>query len=186
MFFGSIPALVTPFAGGRVDEDTFRELVEWQIDEGSNGLVPCGTTGEAATLIDRRASPGGRDRGRGGARPGAGDRRLRVQQHRARDRADDRSPRRPAPTPPCSCRLTTTGRTRRASPPICPPSPSSDLPIIVYNVPSRTVTDISVETMAEDVEAAQCRRRQGRDRQPRPGVGPAARLRRGVRPAVGQ
>src|SRR5690349_673687 len=50
MFFGSIPALVTPFAEGRVAEDTFRELVEWQIAEGSNGLVPCGTTGESATL----------------------------------------------------------------------------------------------------------------------------------------
>ena len=50
MFFGSIPALVTPFAAGRVDEAAFRDLVEWQIDEGSNGLVPCGTTGEAATL----------------------------------------------------------------------------------------------------------------------------------------
>ena len=50
MFFGSIPALVTPFAAGRVNEAAFRDLVEWQIDEGSNGLVPCGTTGEAATL----------------------------------------------------------------------------------------------------------------------------------------
>ena len=50
MYFGSIPALVTPFVDGRVAEDTFRDLIEWQIDEGSNGLVPCGTTGEAATL----------------------------------------------------------------------------------------------------------------------------------------
>src|SRR5437870_3146685 len=50
MFFGSIPALVTPFLGGRVAEDTFRALVEWQIEQGSNALVPCGTTGEVATL----------------------------------------------------------------------------------------------------------------------------------------
>ena len=50
MFFGSIPALVTPFSGNCVDEDSLRQLVEWQIDEGSNALVPCGTTGEAATL----------------------------------------------------------------------------------------------------------------------------------------
>src|SRR5690349_22016098 len=50
MFFGSIPALVTPFSGGRVAEDTFAEFVEWQISEGSNALVPCGTTGEVATL----------------------------------------------------------------------------------------------------------------------------------------
>ena len=49
MFFGSIPALVTPFVGGRVSEDTFNELVEWQINEGSTALVPCGTTGEVAT-----------------------------------------------------------------------------------------------------------------------------------------
>jgi len=50
MFFGSIPALVTPFSDGRVAEDTFAELVEWQIAEGSDALVPCGTTGESATL----------------------------------------------------------------------------------------------------------------------------------------
>ena len=50
MFFGSIPALVTPFSGNCVDEDSLRDLVEWQIDEGSNALVPCGTTGEGATL----------------------------------------------------------------------------------------------------------------------------------------
>ena len=50
MFFGSIPALVTPFSNGRVAEDTLRAFVEWQIAEGSNALVPCGTTGEVATL----------------------------------------------------------------------------------------------------------------------------------------
>src|SRR3954467_13868736 len=50
MFFGSIPALVTPFSGDRVAEDTFVEFVDWQIAQGSNALVPCGTTGESATL----------------------------------------------------------------------------------------------------------------------------------------
>ena len=50
MFFGSIPALVTPFAAGRVDEAAFRALIDWQIEEGSSALVPCGTTGETATL----------------------------------------------------------------------------------------------------------------------------------------
>ena len=50
MFFGSIPALVTPFSGGRVAEDTFADFIEWQITEGSNALLPCGTTGECATL----------------------------------------------------------------------------------------------------------------------------------------
>ena len=52
MFSGSIPALVTPFAGDGIDEAAFRRLVDWQIAEGSNALVPCGTTGEAPTLTN--------------------------------------------------------------------------------------------------------------------------------------
>ena len=50
MFSGSIPALVTPFRDGRFDEALFRDFVDWQIAEGSSGLVPCGTTGESATM----------------------------------------------------------------------------------------------------------------------------------------
>jgi 4-hydroxy-tetrahydrodipicolinate synthase len=50
VFTGSIPALVTPFRDGRVDEKALQSLVEWQIAEGSSGLVPCGTTGESPTL----------------------------------------------------------------------------------------------------------------------------------------
>jgi len=50
MFKGSITALVTPFTQGRVDEDALRDHIEWQIEEGSSGLVPCGTTGESPTL----------------------------------------------------------------------------------------------------------------------------------------
>jgi 4-hydroxy-tetrahydrodipicolinate synthase len=50
MFSGSIPALVTPFRDGAFDEAAFRSFVDWQIDAGSTGLVPCGTTGESATM----------------------------------------------------------------------------------------------------------------------------------------
>ena len=50
MFSGSMPALVTPFRDGAVDYKTLEELVEWQISEGSTGLVPVGTTGESPTL----------------------------------------------------------------------------------------------------------------------------------------
>lgn len=51
MFKGSIPALVTPFTqAGAIDEDAFVKHVEWQISEGSHGLVPVGTTGESPTL----------------------------------------------------------------------------------------------------------------------------------------
>jgi 4-hydroxy-tetrahydrodipicolinate synthase len=50
MFRGSIVAIVTPFKEGRVDEDAYRELIEVQINNGTSALVPCGTTGESATL----------------------------------------------------------------------------------------------------------------------------------------
>ncbi|RIV88660.1 4-hydroxy-tetrahydrodipicolinate synthase [Aurantiacibacter xanthus] len=50
MFSGSIPALATPFADNRVDEQAYRRFIEWQIENGSSALVPCGTTGESATL----------------------------------------------------------------------------------------------------------------------------------------
>ncbi|HKR92798.1 4-hydroxy-tetrahydrodipicolinate synthase [Novosphingobium sp.] len=50
MFSGSIPALVTPFRDGAFDEQAFRRLVDWQIECGSSALVPCGTTGENSTL----------------------------------------------------------------------------------------------------------------------------------------
>lgn len=49
-FFGAFTALVTPFNNGVIDEDSYRNLIEWQIENGINGLVPCGTTGESATL----------------------------------------------------------------------------------------------------------------------------------------
>lgn len=50
MFKGSFPALVTPFSNGAVDWDTLKKLVNWHIDQGSHGLVPVGTTGESPTL----------------------------------------------------------------------------------------------------------------------------------------
>jgi len=50
MFRGSIAALITPFRNGQVDQRAFQEFVEWQIAEGTHGVVPCGTTGESPTL----------------------------------------------------------------------------------------------------------------------------------------
>lgn len=50
MFSGSITALVTPFRDGKFDEETFRKLIDFQVENGTKGLVPCGTTGESATL----------------------------------------------------------------------------------------------------------------------------------------
>ena len=50
MFTGALIAIVTPFRNGKVDERAFGDLIEWQIANGTNGIVPCGTTGESATL----------------------------------------------------------------------------------------------------------------------------------------
>ena len=50
MFTGSLVALITPFKDGSVDEKGFEKFVAWQIKEGTDGLVPCGTTGESPTL----------------------------------------------------------------------------------------------------------------------------------------
>jgi len=50
MFKGSFVALITPFSNGAINEEAFQSFVEWQVQEGTNGLVPCGTTGESPTL----------------------------------------------------------------------------------------------------------------------------------------
>ena len=50
LFSGVLTAIVTPFKNGGVDEEAFRALIDWQISQGVHGLVPCGTTGESATM----------------------------------------------------------------------------------------------------------------------------------------
>ncbi|MEA3223437.1 MAG: 4-hydroxy-tetrahydrodipicolinate synthase [Thermodesulfobacteriota bacterium] len=53
MFSGAIVAIVTPFKGGKIDEKAFQDLIKFQMDEGISGIVPCGTTGESATLTHK-------------------------------------------------------------------------------------------------------------------------------------
>src|SRR3954464_10457939 len=80
---GSMVALVTPFRNGAVDEEALRALARWQIEKGTDALVPCGTTGEGATLTSDerfkvvRACAGGARRGGGAGRRGPGARRRR-------------------------------------------------------------------------------------------------------------
>src|SRR5262249_58437322 len=50
MFHGSLTALITPFRNGEVDEPAFQKFVDWQIKEGTDAVIPCGTTGESPTL----------------------------------------------------------------------------------------------------------------------------------------
>ena len=98
-FRGSFTALVTPFKNGAVDEKAFRDLVDWQIAEGTNGLVPVGTTGESPTLSHdehKQVVEWCVDQAK---RPGAGDRRRRLEFDRRGDRSVASTPRRPAPTP---------------------------------------------------------------------------------------
>ena len=148
MFFGSIPALVTPFSGNCVDEDSLRGLVEWQIAEGSNALVPCGTTGEAATLsIDehRRVVEITVEvaRGRVPVIAGCGSNNTayaveltKIAKAAGADAA--------LHVPPYYNRPNQDGIYLHLS-----AVADLDIPIILYNVPSRTITDISVETMAK-------------------------------------
>ena len=147
MFFGSIPALVTPFSGNCVDQDSLRELIEWQIDEGSNGLVPCGTTGEAATLtIDehRRVVEIAVEvaRGRVPVIAGCGSNNTAhaiALTNIAKEAGADAA----LHVPPYYNRPNQDGIYAHLA-----AVAEYDIPIILYNVPSRTITDISVETMA--------------------------------------
>jgi 4-hydroxy-tetrahydrodipicolinate synthase len=148
MFFGSIPALVTPFSGGRVAEDTFRELVDWQIAEGSNALVPCGTTGEVATLShdDHRhvvATAVETANGRVPVIAGCGSYSTAASLEMIRAAADVGADAALVVVPyynkPSQAGLAAH---------FLHLAEHSPLPIIVYNVPSRTVADISVDTLA--------------------------------------
>jgi 4-hydroxy-tetrahydrodipicolinate synthase len=149
MFFGSIPALVTPFSDGRVAEDTLRDLVDWQIAEGSNGLVPCGTTGESATMSgaeQRRVIEITVEvaKGRVPVIAGCGSNNLAhaIEYLTAAKEVG------------ADAALIVMGYYNRPSQAgmvaaFRALSDASALPIIVYNIPSRAVVDISVETLAE-------------------------------------
>jgi 4-hydroxy-tetrahydrodipicolinate synthase len=149
MFSGSIPALVTPFAAGRVDPATIRVLVEWQIEEGSSALVPCGTTGEVATLNsdEHRQVVGAVVEAANGRVPviaGCGSYSTAHSIEMIRAAADVGADAALVVVPyynkPSQAGLAAHFREI---------ADASPLPIVVYNVPSRTVADISVDTLAE-------------------------------------
>ena len=149
MFSGSIPALVTPFKDGKFDEQTYRRLIDWQIEQGSSGLVPCGTTGEASTLsieehhrvvevcIDQAA---GRVPVIAGC--GSNDTQNALAHMRFCKEAGAAAG---LCVAPYYNRPSQTGLIAHFS----YLAENSDLPIVLYNVPSRTVTDIEDETVVE-------------------------------------
>jgi 4-hydroxy-tetrahydrodipicolinate synthase len=148
MFFGSIPALVTPFSGKCVDKDSLADFVEWQIVEGSNALVPCGTTGEVATLSREEhrevvAATVNVVNGRVPVIAGCGSYSTQASIDMIGAAADAGADAALVVVPyynkPSQAGLAAH---------FTAVAEASALPILIYNVPSRTVADISVETLA--------------------------------------
>jgi 4-hydroxy-tetrahydrodipicolinate synthase len=145
---GSIPALITPMKDGKVDEAAFRKLVNWQIAEGSSGLVPCGTTGESPTLSHEEHNRVitlcvEQARGRVPVIAGAGsnstDEALAFTHH--------------AKAVGCDAVLSVTGYYNKPTQEghyrhFIAIAEAVDIPIILYNIPGRAVVGIAVETMA--------------------------------------
>jgi 4-hydroxy-tetrahydrodipicolinate synthase len=146
-FRGSFTALVTPFRDGAVDEKAFREIVDWQIAEGTNGLVPVGTTGESPTLsheehdqvvawcVDQAA-------GRVPVVAGAGSNSTReaveLAQHAEKAGADAVLVVTPYYNKPTQEGMYQHFKTI---------NDAIGIPIIIYNIPPRSVIDMSTDTM---------------------------------------
>ena len=147
MFKGSMPALVTPFRNGELDLETLKKLVEWHIGEGSNGLVPVGTTGESPTLTHKeheavveavvKASAG-----RVPVIAGAGSNNtleaIRLVRHAEAVGEDAALVVTPYYNKPSQEGIFQHFQLL---------AEECDLPIVLYNVPSRTASDISLATM---------------------------------------
>src|SRR5450432_3099903 len=147
-FHGSMPALVTPFKDGKLDEQSFRALIDWQITAGSHGLVPVGTTGESPTLSHdehRRAVDICIDeaRGRVPVIAGAGSNNtheaIELARHAEKAGADAVLVVTPYYNKPTQEGLYLHFKAI---------NDAVGLPIIIYNIPPRSVVDMSVETMA--------------------------------------
>ncbi|GAA6161679.1 4-hydroxy-tetrahydrodipicolinate synthase [Ruegeria sp. HU-ET01832] len=149
MFKGSMPALVTPFTNGALDLDTLKRLVEWHIQEGSTGLVPVGTTGESPTLSHEEhetvvAEVVKATAGRVPVIAGAGSNNtveaIRFVQFAQTVGADAALVVTPYYNKPTQKGLIEHFRALHEC---------ADIPIIIYNIPGRSVIDMTPETMGE-------------------------------------
>ena len=147
-FKGSITALITPFKDGTVDERAFQRLVEWQIDQGTHGLVPCGTTGESPTLTHdehRRVvelcveAAAGRVPVIAGTGSNSTAEAVELTRHAKSAGADG-----VLVVTPYYNKPTQEGLYQHFK----AINDSAEVPIVVYNIPGRSVIDLSVETMA--------------------------------------
>jgi len=148
IFQGSVTALITPFTNGRVDEAAFQRFVQWQIDQGSHGVVPCGTTGESPTLTHaehRRVTELCIEVAKGkvpviaGTGSNATEEAISLTRHATEAGADAALVVTPYYNKPTQEGLYQHFKAI---------SEATDIPILIYNIPGRSIVDMSVETMA--------------------------------------
>jgi 4-hydroxy-tetrahydrodipicolinate synthase len=146
-FRGSITALITPFKDGKVDDRALQKLVAWQIDQGTHGLVPCGTTGESPTLTHdehRRVveicveAAAGRVPVIAGTGSNATAEAVELTRHAKIAGADGVLVVTPYYNKPTQEGLYLHFKAI---------NDCADMPIVIYNIPGRSVIDMSVETM---------------------------------------
>ena len=149
MFRGSMPALVTPFKNGELDLDTLKHLVEWQIEQGSTGLVPVGTTGESPTLshdehmrvVDLCIEvAGGKVPVIAGAGSNSTEEAISLTRHAKEAGADAALVVTPYYNKPSQEGLYQHYKAIASA---------VDIPIVIYNIPPRSVIDMTPETMGE-------------------------------------
>ena len=147
MFHGSIVALVTPFRNGRLDEAAFQELIAWHLDEGTHGFVPVGTTGESPTLSHPEheqvvelciEAVAGRAPVIAGTGSNSTDEAISLTRHAQRAGADAALVVTPYYNKPSQEGLYAHYRAIHDA---------VDLPLIIYNIPGRSVVDMTPETM---------------------------------------
>ena len=149
MFTGSLPALVTPFRDGALDLETLKKLVDWHVDQGSKGLVPVGTTGESPTLSHEEhetviktvvEAAAGRIPVIAGAGSNNTDEAIRFVKF-----AEEAGAAAALVVTPYYNKPTQRGLIAHYT----ALHDCANIPIIIYNIPPRSVIDMNVETMAE-------------------------------------
>jgi len=147
-FQGSITALITPFKDGKVDARALQKLVEWQIDQGTHGLVPCGTTGESPTLTHDEhkrvvelciEAAAGRVPVIAGAGSNSTAEAIELTRHAKAAGADGVLVVTPYYNKPTQEGLYLHYQAI---------NDCADIPIVIYNIPGRSVVDMSVDTMS--------------------------------------
>ena len=147
-FKGSITALITPFSNGKVDEKAFQRLVAWQIGQGTHGLVPVGTTGESPTLTHDEhkrvielciEAAAGRVPVIAGTGSNSTSEAVALTRHAKDAGADGVLVVTPYYNKPTQEGLYLHYKAI---------NDAADIPIIIYNIPGRSVVDMSIETMA--------------------------------------